>query len=69
VSYLSPYIGDDLLHNKVMKVMKCPDCKSEQLSKNGYWHRKQRYLCKECGKQFPETYAFKGYSLRSDSNV
>ena len=24
VSYLSPYLGDELLHNKVMEVMKCP---------------------------------------------
>ncbi len=61
VSYLSPYIGDDLLHNEVMEVMKCFYCQSEQLSKNGHRHGKQRYLCKDCGKQFPETYAFRGY--------
>jgi len=62
VSYLSPYVEDELLHNKVMKIMKCPDCKSEQLSKNGHRHGKQRYLCKTCGKQFPQDYAFRGYS-------
>jgi AcrR family transcriptional regulator len=50
VAYLSPHVGD-----KVMKVMKCPHCHSEQLSKNGHRHGKQRYLCKDCGKQFAQT--------------
>lgn len=30
----------------------CPKCASGEISKNGYRHRKQSYLCKECGKQF-----------------
>lgn len=51
VAYLSPYFA------QVMKVMKCPHCHSEQLSKNGHRHGKQRYVCKECGKQFAETLA------------
>jgi len=51
VSYLEPHVGDYLKKN-VMKVMKCPHCQSEQLSKNGYRRGKQCYLCKECGKQF-----------------
>jgi AcrR family transcriptional regulator len=55
VSYLSPHVGDEALHDKVMKVMKCPHCQSERLSKNGHRHGKQRYLCKDCGKQFPES--------------
>lgn len=56
VSYLEPYIGDDRAPDvmKVMKVMKCPHCRSEKLSKNGYRRQKQCYLCKECGKQFVE---------------
>jgi AcrR family transcriptional regulator len=53
VSYLEPYVGDGRLGN-VMKVMKCPHCQSEQLSKNGYRRGKQCYRCKECGKQFVE---------------
>ncbi|NJS11384.1 MAG: TetR/AcrR family transcriptional regulator [Microcoleus sp. CSU_2_2] len=53
VSYLEPYIGDDRTPD-VMKVMKCPHCRSENLSKNGYRRQKQCYLCKECGKQFVE---------------
>ena len=49
LAYLSPHVGDE----KVMKkVMKCPRCDSEKLSKNGHRHGKQRYLCKECGRQF-----------------
>ncbi|NJR25169.1 MAG: TetR/AcrR family transcriptional regulator [Richelia sp. CSU_2_1] len=51
VSYLEPYIGDERSPD-VMKVMKCPHCRSEKLSKNGYRRSKQCYLCKECGKQF-----------------
>jgi AcrR family transcriptional regulator len=53
VSYLEPYVGESRLSN-VMKVMKCPHCQSEKLSKNGYRRGKQCYLCKECGKQFVE---------------
>ncbi len=34
--------------------MKCPRCESTQLRKNGRSSGKQRYLCKECGKQFLE---------------
>ena len=58
VSYLEPYVGDRLSDN-VMKVMKCPHCQSQQLSKNGYRRGKQCYRCKECGKQFVENPNFK----------
>ena len=51
VSYLDPYVGNDCLSN-VMKVMICPHCQSEQLTKNGHRRGKQCYRCKECGKQF-----------------
>jgi len=51
VSYLEPYMGDKP-SKKVMKVMICPHCASEQLSKNGYRRGKQCYRCKDCGKQF-----------------
>lgn len=51
MSYLEPYVGDDGLDD-VMKVMICPHCQSERLSKNGYRRGKQCYLCKECKKQF-----------------
>jgi signal transduction histidine kinase len=30
----------------------CPKCASCEISKNGYRHGKQSYLCKECSKQF-----------------
>ena len=51
VSYLEPHVGDNLFSN-VMKVMKCPHCRSQDLSKNGYRRGKQCYRCKDCGKQF-----------------
>lgn len=52
VAYLTPYMMQD--EQQVMKVMICPHCHSSRLSKNGHRHGKQRYLCKDCGKQFLE---------------
>jgi AcrR family transcriptional regulator len=54
VAYLEPHMGDGMV-SYVMKVMKCPHCRSAQLSKNGYRRGKQCYLCKDCGKQFVQT--------------
>lgn len=53
VSYLDPYFGGDC-PSHVMKVMICPRCQSDQLSKNGHRRGKQCYRCKDCGKQFVE---------------
>jgi predicted SprT family Zn-dependent metalloprotease len=52
VAYLTPHTQQGA--NQVMKVMICPYCDSSRLSKNGHRHGKQRYLCKDCGKQFLE---------------
>jgi AcrR family transcriptional regulator/transposase-like protein len=59
-AYLNPYIGDDLIasHNKVMI---CVKCGSDRVAKNGHRHDKQRYICKDCGKQFAEEYSIRGY--------
>jgi transposase-like protein len=36
--------------------MRCPRCNGEQIVKNGSIHTgKQKYLCKQCGRQFVET--------------
>ncbi len=51
VAYLAPYFEDDRSKN-VMKVMICPHCRSENISKNGNRRGKQCYLCKDCQKQF-----------------
>lgn len=63
-AYLRPHIGDEIGNEvsppqvmKVMKSIKCPHCDSSAVSKNGHRHGKQRYICKECGKQFPESYS------------
>ena len=53
VAYLDPCFGDERLKN-VMKVMTCPHCRSESISKNGNRRGKQCYLCKTCQKQFVE---------------
>lgn len=42
--------------------MKCPRCESPQISKNGHHRGKQNYICKQCGRQFVETYNLRGYS-------
>lgn len=52
VTYLTPHTQE--APQQVMKVMICPHCHSSRLSKNGHRYGKQRYLCKDCGKQFLE---------------
>jgi DNA-directed RNA polymerase subunit RPC12/RpoP len=40
--------------------MKCPNCGSEKLMKNGrYKNGAQQYVCKDCGKNFNENTALK----------
>ena len=36
--------------------MKCPNCQSSQIRKHGFYRDKQRYQCKDCARQFVETY-------------
>lgn len=58
-AYLNPYLGDKLVpHNQVMM---CPECQSEKLAKNGHRHGKQRYICKDCGRQFGVEPSDRGY--------
>lgn len=42
--------------------MKCPRCKSTQISKNSHHRGKQNDICKQCRRQFVEFYNPKGYS-------
>jgi transposase-like protein len=42
--------------------MNCPKCGTKQFRKNGHRSGKQNYLCKNCGRQFVESYSPKGYS-------
>ena len=41
--------------------MKCPRCESSNCSKNGHKNGKQRYICKQCRRQFVEFYSRRGY--------
>jgi transposase-like protein len=43
-------------------LMKCPHCSSEQSQKNGHRQGRQNYRCKNCGRQFVESYLQRGYS-------
>jgi AcrR family transcriptional regulator len=54
VAYLRPHLETEKHASEVMKVMKCPSCNSQRSSKNGHRYGKQRYLCKNCGRQFLE---------------
>ena len=36
--------------------MKCPECKSSHVNKNGHKKGKQNYFCVDCGRQFIECY-------------
>ena len=36
--------------------MKCPQCASTQTAKNGHRRSRQCYKCKQCGRQFLESY-------------
>jgi len=42
--------------------MKCPECKSDHINKNGHRGQKQNYICVNCGRQFIDEYEPKGYS-------
>jgi transposase-like protein len=41
--------------------MKCPDCGSIKISKNGHRRGKQSYICNHCRRQFIESYDVLGY--------
>jgi IS1 family transposase len=42
--------------------MNCPNCESTHASKNGHRRGKQNYICRDCGRQFVESYSPKGYA-------
>jgi transposase-like protein len=41
--------------------MKCPECKSNHINKNGHRGQKQNYICVNCGRQFIHSYETKGH--------
>jgi predicted RNA-binding Zn-ribbon protein involved in translation (DUF1610 family) len=44
--------GDETASDSTTIDVACPKCESTNLRKNGRRHDKQRYVCKDCGKQF-----------------
>ena len=48
--------------------MKCPNCQSTKIRKNGHRRGKQNYQCKECDRQFIEEYTSVGYSSEIKEN-
>ena len=43
-------------------MMRCPKCESNRIVKNGRRKEKQNYLCRNCDRQFIDTYDQRGYS-------
>ena len=41
--------------------MICPICPSTNIKKNGHKRGKQNHYCKDCGRQFIDSYSPKGY--------
>lgn len=39
-----------------MQIIKCPNCDSSQVFKNGHRKGTQCYRCKQCGRQFLDSY-------------
>ena len=48
--------------------MKCPNCQSSKIRKNGHRRGKQNYHCKECDRQFINQYTARGYSTQVKEN-
>ena len=42
--------------------MICPHCTSSNVSKNGHRRSKQNHICRDCGRQFVESYSCQGYA-------
>lgn len=61
-SPLSPLVLSSCILAPKFTLMNCPQCGSEQIQKNGHRRHGQNYRCKDCGRQFIETYLQKGYS-------
>ena len=40
--------------------MKCPQCNSLNVRKNGHQQGKQRFECKDCGRIFRESHELRG---------
>lgn len=49
-------ITPELTSFSFLNAMKCPDCQSQQVLKNGHRKERQCYRCKQCGRQFLESY-------------
>jgi len=50
--------------------MKCPECTSEQLVKNGRIHTgKQNYRCRACGRQFVESPSWRAVSEETKARI
>jgi DNA-binding GntR family transcriptional regulator/ribosomal protein L37AE/L43A len=47
---------------RVSQKLICPNCQSSSVNRNGNRDGKQNYLCKQCGRQFLESYLPLGYS-------
>ncbi len=47
----------------------CPSCDSQNIRKNGHQNGKQRYACKDCGRQFIEPQALSTGTMKSSTET
>jgi len=49
--------------NSKLELLKCPECKSSHVNRNGHKAGKQNHICVDCGRQFIDSYqAHQGYA-------
>ena len=50
-------------------IIECPYCHSKNIIKRGYYKEKRKYHCKDCNKNFRDTYDTILFNLRKDNSV
>lgn len=54
IGSLTTQIKEDIKENRFASGKVCPHCKSNEVSRNGKYKGKQRYMCKSCNKTFTD---------------
>ncbi|MFT9497819.1 IS1595 family transposase [Anaerosolibacter sp.] len=60
-------VTDEVKENRFSKGKVCPYCEHDELSRNGKFNGKQRYICKSCGKTFNDFTQSPSYNSKKDT--